>query len=244
MATVAELREQLIAGGMAEETANEIKGKANLEQALLELNQAASDIDALENVALESDDSPEIVAEPDDVMSLFRDDELAEGKQGDKHPRLHGLRRVVKEHFPNITFSGPVEIQVFSGGMICRYAVRAGIQEFMAAADATSRNVNEGYDIYLTAIAESRAEARVYRKMLGIQVAAAEEICGVQTKEYQPYDSVLGANDEDEASDQQIAAIKKLCDKFQVPAAEYLKDSMTRAQAKEIINELSAKQRG
>jgi len=52
------------------------------------------------------------------------------------------------------------------------------IRKFTAVADAHAGNVDDGiFQNYFTTVAESRAEARAYRKALQLKVVAKDEIC-------------------------------------------------------------------
>lgn len=137
---------------------------------------------------------------PDFVLSKLHSDEL--DPQG--FPLLAGLRRLTEDLLGEITFSGPIEIDYsLEGGYhaSCIYEIRilwkrdteAYVREndfyspplkiFRAAADSFEGNTDSPWDRYATTIAESRAEARAYRKALGLKVVSKEEVSDKVTRD-------------------------------------------------------------
>lgn len=157
------------------------------------------------------------------IMSKFLPDEL----YNEKHPTLNGLRRISKKYFSSVISSLPVEIvNNMPVSAMCRYQIHFDNgQIFGAAADATQENINGNYNVYPTAIAESRAEARTYRKALMITAASAEEIKGNEAT----FDSVLEStktvsdyNAEDPISEQQKTIVETKCKQMKIDIDKFL----------------------
>lgn len=154
------------------------------------------------------------------IMSKFLPDEL----YNEKHPTLNGLRRIAKQYFSGIISSVPVEVvNNMPISAMCRYQIQFDNgQTFGAAADATQENINGNYNIYPTAIAESRAEARTYRKALMITAASAEEIKGNEKAFDSVLESVKEYSQEDPMSDQQKSIIETKCKQLKISFDKFL----------------------
>lgn len=184
------------------------------------------------------------------VMGLFRNEEVYEDKNGGRFPSLNGLRRVALSLFGAPIKSGPVLVQSnLPHSSYCVYSVVWNDMEFSAAADAHQDNIGGNYGIYPTTIAESRAEARAYRKALLLSTASAEEIKG---NEESSFNSVLTVNSEnviDEngpISEQQKTIIKSKCKKLKINLDKFLNensiselDSMTKSDAIALVKKIS-----
>ena len=119
------------------------------------------------------------------VMSLFKPEELV--KQ--KHPTVNGLRRVCEIALGPIVGGQVNVVQSPSEGhpAVVEYEITIQCDKqrgpltrvFSSAADAHSGNTDQVYRQYLTAIAETRAEARAIRKALKIKIAASDELSDV-----------------------------------------------------------------
>jgi len=129
------------------------------------------------------------------VMSLFKDDELENGM-----PKVNGLRRVAALVIGNICDESvtltPVEFSGFKDGIKVEFSGMAVIFKisfcckdeqwgkigdtisFSDAADCLFgyNTKNDSYGKYITALATTRAEARVLRKALRLNTIAMEEI--------------------------------------------------------------------
>lgn len=113
------------------------------------------------------------------VMSQFLPSELYNGE----YPTLNGMRRVTINTLGKVISSKPTMItNQLPGAASCIYELVVdsfiGILSIGASADATQENISGIYNIYPTAIAESRAEARAYRKLLMLSTVSAEEVKG------------------------------------------------------------------
>jgi hypothetical protein len=158
------------------------------------------------------------------VMSLFTEDELYIDDKKNGYPTLNGMRRIsllvlgdIVKSAPTLVVSNPpvscyciYEIQ-FDNGKI-----------FGAAADASTDNISGAYSVYPTAIAESRAEARAYRKALLLKTASAEEIKGNEKAFNTVLQSVKEYDSEGDISSQQISIIETKCKKLKINKNKFL----------------------
>lgn len=110
------------------------------------------------------------------------------------HPLLPGLRRLTNILLGEVIFSGPIttsyNIVNRSPEASCVYELQIAwkhgefysdpknwiVKTFRAAGDCFEGNADSPWNLYATAIAESRAEARAYRKALGLKVVTGEEV--------------------------------------------------------------------
>jgi hypothetical protein len=199
MTTVSELREILVESGQyTQEEAAACKGKGSLQQLVDNLSFATAELNdcQFEEINQEDTSKPDMEELPDYnavewqdyVMSFFTDEELVDGR-----PTCVGLRRVAELLLGEVAFSKPVDCNSQQGIAWVRWEMgiyfRMGtpnyhdfnIQElplriFGACADANFDNTKNPYNNYLTAVADTRAEARCLRKALRIEVIAAEEV--------------------------------------------------------------------
>jgi hypothetical protein len=122
----------------------------------------------------------------DYVMQQFRPDELFNGK----NPTVNGLRRVCEVALGPIVGGKVNVVQCPSGDggtavveyeltVECINQVGSITRVFSSAADAHYGNTDPLFRKYLTAIAETRAEARALRKAMKIKTAAADELSEV-----------------------------------------------------------------
>lgn len=202
MVSVQELRDKIIASGIDVETVNNIKGKANLVNFLESLEKtenfqeekvnetfAISDEDL--NEVLEpiksSDKSRPSIQDPNwtqYVLGQLTDDE----KDGD-FPKVDGLRRLVEKEIAIIVQQRTMVLQTpnINNGYIATVKSELTLQNeshFEAIADAAKNELMPPYDKYISAIAETRAEGRVYRKALRLKnVVTREEISDSQSTE-------------------------------------------------------------
>lgn len=155
----------------------------------------------------------------DYVMSRFDNSELVDivnGPKTFKAPTIPGLRRVVTLVLGDIEESQPVDYYYNNGNHTVRYIVRiltpSGYLEYGAIAGANKENTDDGYDLYLDAIAETRAEARALRKVLGLRTVAADEISRKGHKvESMPEETDGEWNGADPITSTQITTIEVKC---------------------------------
>lgn len=145
----------------------------------------------------------------DYVMKQFSEDELYDGE----YPTLNGLRRVAYNLMGPFIKSGPVMVQAnLPESAYCIYQVETEDGSmFSAAADGHQNNIGGNYSVYPTTMAESRAEARVYRKMLMLSTAASEEIQGKENLFKSVIKTEGGFSETDPITQQQISIIKAKC---------------------------------
>jgi len=136
-----------------------------------------------------------------------------EEKVGD-YPTLEGLRRLVEVFIGEIL---TLETDIIgtpneNNGMTTTLKVSATIQKkedgqvvvFNGAADAGKHNLDKVYGRFPTAVAESRAEARCYRRILRLKTISAEEV----VKEY--------VDTSDNITTSQINLIELLCSRLNI----------------------------
>lgn len=113
------------------------------------------------------------------VMSLFTEDELADGK-----PKITGLRRVANQLLGAIVVSRPVQIfpvqEEGYGRATVSYEIVIHREDgerltFGDVADCWSQNTDQAFLAHAVATACTRAESRTLRKALYLKVLSAEE---------------------------------------------------------------------
>jgi len=127
----------------------------------------------------------------EDIMAMFKKDELIDGA-----PKANGLRRVAQEVIGNITNQevtiAPLCIRnvnegvdgvmaTFKVSILCENEHFGEVGSIITFADAADclpfmNTGSDDYAKYPTAIAATRAEVRTYRKMLRLNIVAADEI--------------------------------------------------------------------
>lgn len=185
------------------------------------------------------------------VLSQFLDDEL-EGQ----NPRVDGLRRVAEKLLGEIVEEGCDLIAAPCRDNEFRACAKAWIifkidgeyRKFEALADAYPGNVySEEFNIYSTAMADTRAKGRCLRNALRLrQIVAAEEL-----KEK----FISQGKNENDINVGQITAIRLLCDNKDISLSKLLKrleidfqigenggiklELLTKDQANSVLNEIS-----
>lgn len=158
------------------------------------------------------------------VMDKFLPEELYIDDKGDGYPKLNGMRRIAIIVLGKIIRSIPVK--VVSNPPLSSYCVYEieieNLGVFGAAADACVDNISGNYSIYPTTIAESRAEARAYRKALLLRTTSAEEIKGNEKAFDTVLESVKEYDTEGEISAQQISIIQTKCKKLKIDQNKFL----------------------
>ena len=255
MITVEELRRELVEKYNYDENTVSSMKKAELKEALelegLKFVESDEDEELFSN---EKESDNPVMGDPgwaDYVMSLFKEDELYEGK----YPMLKGLRRI-----GYILLNGVWESEVVSltftpdNRALCVYKLRTGDGRIIhGAADAHKENVQGMFSVYPVAIAENRAEARAYRKALMIDVVTAEEMSGSE-KSYFGNMPILGEysnanvpvssgeySDEEPASQNQLIVIESKCRQLGIDSSKFLsyvnyqEGKTTKKEAKEFL---------
>jgi len=184
------------------------------------------------------------------VLSLLTEDE----KDGNGLPKCNGLRRVLFNLFDVIHSKSSDPIQV--GNDVCvRWEVRFMKHQVMsidpdnpyvptytisAIGSASQENCSHPFVKYLPAMADTRSEARCYRKALLLDVLASEELTANEVQE-------VGA-----AQSVQFIAIKGIVERLGIDLNKFLTkykeefklkspslDGLSRAQATKMMSKLN-----
>lgn len=170
----------------------------------------------------------------DYVMNKFYEKELIDNPQdsNDKLPCLAGLSRVGHELF-EIIFSGAIEIMpnIINGHPSATVVYKIDffevdedgngqVKTYTAVGDAWIDNMNQNYNGYPSAIAESRAEARAWKKVLHLRNKPAyEEI----SDKIEGFESVFdNETREGFITDAQINLIETKCLQFDIDVYKYI----------------------
>lgn len=158
------------------------------------------------------------------VMSQFTEKELYIDEKQNRYPKLNGMRRVSLFTLGKPIKSGPVSVvSNLSDASYCIYElVFENGQTFGAAGDGFPNNISGSYSIYPTPIAESRAEARAYRKALLLSTVSAEEIKGNENAFNTVLQTVKEYDSEGDISPQQISIIETKCKKMRIDKTKFL----------------------
>lgn len=154
---------------------------------------------------------------------------------------LKGLERLAKERGVLNAMTIRLE-QLGQSGVLCtyQYAFQDG-RLYQGSADATIKNCDGDFKLYLTAMAESRAKARCLRTAFAISTCSVEEKADATVDD----DPMLGP-----IADEQIELIRLLAKKnnlgkedvfslMEVPRDARELKNLTRAEALEIIGGLN-----
>mgnify|MGYP001326241820 CR=1 FL=1 len=185
-----------------QEKVDEIKGKGKLVELLQ--NEVASDTfsDILDEASIVDSDpvgtlshgasvNEEAVGQDEEapsindpewtdyVLSQLTENEIQGGK-----PTVHGLRRITEAAYGEVVQSLTNVIQLPDTGNNNRATVKVTLTvdryddktvQFEGACDVNHSNTEAAYARHPVATAESRAEARAYKKMLRLNILTAEE---------------------------------------------------------------------
>lgn len=257
---VGTLRQLLVSElGMSHEDAENTKGKVAIREMIRshrglsaeELSDALDEVVSVDKQAevKQSNDIPNYGDEnwEEYVLSNFTEEELYEGK----FPTLNGLRRVAIKVFGHCIESYPIDLKWNGDSALCLYRLVFFSKDlktnvvYGAAADATQNNMNGAYCVYPSAIAENRAEARAYRKMLLLKVVTADEIKDANEKYKSVLEETSVSGEYDESapmSSQQENLIKIKCSQLNINYDDFVADLgpvITRQNAVELINKLN-----
>lgn len=241
--SVENLRKMLIdSGKYSLEQAKNIKGKANLVEAVMALNNEVNDI--LNSTEAISSLFPEQVEEYEEemespnynshewhnhVMSHFQDDELVNG-----YPKIDGLRRVAELLLGSIVNTGPVKLESSyndegRGRAFCIYRVEFNwnfddgqIRVFSASGGSYEGNTDEAFSIYPECIAETRAEARALRRALKLRIAAADEIKNVFTAKPPSVTTTGEWSADEKISSTQKSFLEKKCQQLNINVHKFI----------------------
>lgn len=179
--------------------------------------------------------------DPDhDYGKDLREDEFKYEK-GRPFVYLHGLERLAKER--GVRSARPTNVmQLGTNGVLVtyEYTFRDGCS-YAGTADATTKNCDGNFKLYLSAMAESRARARALRVAFSIKTCSVEEKSDMTIKE----DPALGP-----IGDEQIHLIKlkakehslgkaDLFSMLEVPSSASELKKLTKEEGLEIITALN-----
>ena len=199
MITVQDLRASLVAQGYSTEEVAAIKGKANLEAKILQIENEPAE--AIEDVIAEALDDLEPV-EDDEAGETFTDEEqeffddghlnqeklleqLTDKEKVEGHPTVNGLRRLVSDYVGWIGSNTSRVVQCPSVDNNNRATVEVEVEIHFrngmtttvgGCADVFPGNTPSPFNLHPVATAESRAEGRAYRKALNLNITTAEEM--------------------------------------------------------------------
>ena len=164
----------------------------------------------------------------DFVMSHFQPNEL----YNEKYPTLNGMRRVSETLLGQTIVSEVKQLHASldpdsTGRSYCVYSISINnfcgsrhYRTFNGAAEAYAGNISgDTYAVYPVTIAESRAEARAYRKALLLTTVTAEEVKGNE----KVFENVKEEYNEDEdMSSQQETIIKHKCLQLKIDKSKFM----------------------
>ena len=208
------------------------------------------------------------------VLSKFTEEELFPNplNPNQKIPNINGLRRIGSASLPDLVFQGPVQISTnivdarpwvsvlyrisYSEYPVGRYVdITQPYQvDIVAAGDCWTGNAPPNTGVaYATALAETRAESRAWKKILGLTVPTYEEL-SEKTNDVTTDGSV---DMEDRASDISKSAIDNKCKILGIDTLKFINrkkylepdkykdtpdislDDLTKTLAKSMLSELN-----
>ena len=245
--SVENLRKMLIdSGKYSLEEVQNIKGKANLVEAIMSLNKESnSAIELLDSVEIIDDSFQSNDEEVDEVqppnyyshdwhnyvMSHFQEDELVNG-----FPKIDGLRRVAELLLGDIIETGPTKLESSGQHAFCVYQIRfdwkmseGHYKVFTASGGSSKENTDDLFSIYPECIAETRAEARALRRALKIRIAAADEIKNVKMAKQPQVTSSTGEWSENELiSSTQRKFLEKKCAQLEIDLMKFVNNGKSK----------------
>lgn len=165
------------------------------------------------------------------VLSKFEEGELEDGK----HPTVGGLRRVSELLIGEIS-SSKVSI-TYSSETYCScvcsitYVNETKIREYEGFADAHKHNTDHPFNLYLAAMAETRARSRAYRNALGLNVVSADETA----KDPLPTEEEL-----EPITENQINLIEDRCRKFDINIKKFVNSRSVKYETINVVSHQSA----
>jgi len=188
-------------------------------------------------------DNPNAFDPNKNYNNAFNDDEI-KIENGRPFVFLRGLERLAKER--GVRSAKTVRLEQITSatavGFICTYEYTFDDgRVYQGSADATSKNCDGNFRLYLTAMAESRAKARALRTAFAITTCSWEEKSNATFAD----DPHLG-----KIGEEQIALIRKLATQHQIGKSQLfelmeipriVKDikELTRAEGIEVISGLN-----
>lgn len=179
--SVEQIREILVTEHtMSVDEVRNIKGKSNLVNKLLELEGSANMKTSFEIVDIDNLNTEPCLTRQDSNWTKYILDQLVEDEKDGIYPKSDGLRRLLEKEVSHIVTMNNMVIQSPqpANGMIatvqCNIELENG-ERYTALADAKKDDLDAPYNKHVTAIAETRAEGRVFRKALRLKNTATKE---------------------------------------------------------------------
>lgn len=168
----------------------------------------------------------------DDIMNMFDDNELADGK----YPRAVGLRRVAEQVLGKIVDSKPTQViisQDHNGLPMSTIVYQIIFQDGTVVADVADcwvGNTDDTFAVHPSATASTRAEGRALRKALNLNVLTAEEMNNPKNATEMLKTSLtteatrnlMDDLDKETITPTQAAAITAKCTAFKIDAEKFI----------------------
>jgi len=165
------------------------------------------------------------LAQKNEWFKLLKEDEIGKGENGEEFPYFHGLARLAEqagktsERITMCKMDKILQANPSYYNLIAQVVVEVTFDDgttWTGAADAHVGNCKH-YKVHPTAMAETRALGRAYRRALGIKQVAFEEVSDV------PEEEMTG-----EPSGAQIKLIRKFCKELDIDLIDVIKRVTTR----------------
>ena len=241
MTTVKELRDTLEGCGYDADDLKDMK-KADLLGAVAEAQgdveeavTGLSEVDEAEDNSMYADGPPETDTEvaannvsPGDpdwtqfLLSELYDDELAQTDDGDPVVKVNGLRRLTEKHLGNIldqdvgVVQAPNADNQWTATVVVAITIEkhnGNVFRMSDAADCSIINSDKKFSKFPTSMATTRAEARVLRKALKINVVSEEEMLDNDDVDFDNAGSIL---------EPQVHMINAMCSRIGVNTREFV----------------------
>lgn len=179
--SVDQIRQMLINDhNLSLDEVSNIKGKSNLVNKLLELEGNDMNIKSFEIEDIDNLNTEPSISRKDSGWTKYILDQLADDEKDGIYPKSDGLRRLLEKEICSIICidNRVVQSPNVNNGMIatiqCNVELENG-EKYTALADAKQSDLDSPYNKHVTAIAETRAEGRVFRKALRLKNTATKE---------------------------------------------------------------------
>jgi hypothetical protein len=201
----------------------ELEGEDPVVEQTLDVSEPILDglIEQDESFVAAADDIPQIGDEKwhEYLMTQFRADELRDG-----HPTIDGLRRLLEIYVGSIysreitNIFPPCEANQYTSTVAVRLQINAIDETIITDEDIAEggpRNtLEETFARHPSAMAMTRAEARILRRQLKLKTISAEENSGGDSIITQSKDGLINST--------QIAAISMLCNRLDLKVEDFI----------------------
>lgn len=215
-------------GLITEETVNAIKGKASLVDVHKTIVGEFMVEDDVGNESVAVEEAPDYMSEKwsDYLLSLLKKDELNDG-----NPNVAGLRRLSHMVFDDVLVSGPKNVWTTLEDKPAKSTVlyeivyvHRGVQKVASSvASSWVGNTDDEYVPFSESVAETRAEGRVLRKILGIKNVCADELTNKNTKQIvRDYVESQQQVAEGSITHVQKTVISKLCERLNIDLNKFV----------------------